>query len=177
MPLVAPGGACHTFAHRLQGANVDMANLLTLTISYPLVKLARGECLVEEGEADGALFVLSSGQLSVERDGVQIAEIGEPGALVGEMSVLLGIDHSATVRTLSPVEARRIDDGLAFLERSPLAALHVATVACQRLNATSGLLAELRRDAQGSRESGFFERLFGTVSGQSRPPQRIITHE
>lgn len=159
------------------GGRSSMANLLTLTTNYPSVSLKKGDTLVEEGEADGMLYVLASGELAVERDGVEIARITEPGALVGEMSVLLGIDHSATVRALSPVEARQIDDGIDFLERSPLAALHVATIACQRLDATSGLLAELRREAQGSREVGLLERLFGAVNSTPRAPQRIISHE
>lgn len=154
-----------------------MANLLTLAMAYPLVRFANGEALVTEGEAEGALYVLASGELVVERDGVEIARITEPGALVGEMSVLLGIDHSANVRALGPVEARHIDDGLAFLERSPLAALHVATIACERLNATSALLAELRNGAENSRETGFFERLFGTVSGTPKSTSRLPTHE
>lgn len=146
-------------------------------MAYPLVRFRNGETLVVEGEADGALHVLASGELVVEREGVEIARITEPGALVGEMSVLLGIDHSANVRALGPVETRHIDDGLAFLERNPLAALHVATIACERLNATSALLAELRSGAQNSRETGFFERLFGTVSGIPRAPSRLPSHE
>ena len=70
-----------------------MANLLALTIAYPTQKLERGDRLIEAGEARGELFVLASGRLVVERDGVEIARITEPGTLVGEMSVLLGTYH------------------------------------------------------------------------------------
>lgn len=78
------------------------------------------------------------------------------------MSVLLGADHSATVTALGPVEVRYIEDGLRWLEQSPVAALHVATLACQRLDATSALLVELKK---GGREESFLERLFGTITG------------
>lgn len=147
-----------------------MANLLTLTTAYPTRSLPAGGVLVEAGEADGALYVLAKGRLSVVRDGVEIARIEDAGALIGEMSVLLGKDHTATVTAITPVEVKLIEDGIGWLERTPLAALHVATVACQRLDATSALLAELRRDGSKPAEPGFFERLFGAVSGESRSP-------
>jgi len=142
-----------------------MANLLTLTNAYPTLGLAAGDKLIEAGEARGEIYLLVSGTLKVERDGVEIARITEPGALIGEMSVLLGIDHSATVTALTPVEVRHIEDGLRWLETSPIAALHVATLACQRLDATSALLVELRKGAREGRENSFLERLFGAVTG------------
>lgn len=142
-----------------------MANLLTLTNSAPTRSLKPGDKLIEAGEAGGELFVLVSGKLAVERDGIEIARISDPGALIGEMSVLLGVDHSATVKALIPVEVRTIEDGIRWLESTPIAALHVATLACQRLDATSALLVELRKGAEGNREAGFLERLFGAVTG------------
>ena len=142
-----------------------MANLLTLTNAQPTRSLKAGEKLIEAGEAGGELFVLVSGTLAVERDGVEIARIADPGALIGEMSVLLGVDHSATVRALTPVDVRLIEDGIHWLESTPIAALHVATLACQRLDATSAVLVELRKEGEGNREAGFLERLFGAVTG------------
>jgi CRP/FNR family cyclic AMP-dependent transcriptional regulator len=140
-----------------------MANLLTLTNAQPTRSLQPGDKLIEAGEAGGELFVLVSGKLAVERDGIEIARIGDPGALIGEMSVLLGVDHSATVKALTPVEVRLIEDGIRWLETHPIAALHVATLACQRLDATSALLVEMRKGE--GREQGFLERLFGAVTG------------
>ena len=75
-----------------------MASLVTLTFSQPTRSLAAGEVLVREGDPGGDLYVLESGKLTVERDGVTIAAITEAGALVGEMSVLTGRKNSATVK-------------------------------------------------------------------------------
>jgi CRP/FNR family cyclic AMP-dependent transcriptional regulator len=147
-----------------------MANILTLTRGQPQRALVRGEVLIDEGEASGELYVLESGKLVVERDGVAIATIDEAGALIGEMSVLLGIDHSATVRAELPSTVRVIEDGIPFLERTPLMALHVATLACARLDRTSALLVELRKEAEGKEsEQGLLGRIFSSLSA---PPPR-----
>jgi CRP-like cAMP-binding protein len=141
-----------------------MANLLTLTMSYPVLSLRPGDKLIEAGEARGEMFVLMNGHLKVSRDGVEIARLIEPGTLVGEMSVLLGTDHTADVSAITEVEVRHIEDGWRWLESSPIVALHIATMACQRLDATSRMLVELRKEG---REGSFLERLFGAVTGAS----------
>lgn len=142
-----------------------MADILSLlTKSHPSRQLGKGEALVEAGDATGELYVLVSGRLSVIRDGVEIAQITEPGALIGEMGVLLGIDASATVRAVAPTEVKVIEDAIRFLEVTPSVALHVATLACARLNATSATLAQMRKEAAGKPEQGFIERLFGAVN-------------
>ena len=141
-----------------------MVNILPLAKSHPVRSLAAGETLIEAGEAGGELYVLQSGKLSVIRDGIQIATIGEPGALIGEMSVLLGVDHSATVRAIGAAEVRVIENGIGFLEATPIVALHVATLACQRLDATSALVVQLRKQG-ATAEPGILERIFGAITG------------
>jgi len=147
-----------------------VASLLTLTQSQPVRRLAAGDYLIEAGEAGGELFVLEAGRLVVLREGVEIAVIDEPGALIGEMSVLLGVDHSASVRAEQPSSVRVIEDAIPFLERSPLIALEVATLACQRLEATSALVVELRRElAAEPAHQGLITRIFSSLAG---PPPR-----
>ena len=56
-----------------------MATLLTLTYSQPTLTLAPGGVLIKEGDPGGDLYVLESGRLSVERDGVTLATISAAG--------------------------------------------------------------------------------------------------
>ena len=117
------------------------------------------------------------GSLIVERDGVKIATIDEPGALIGEMSVLLGVDHSATVRAEMHSTVRVIDDAIPFLERNPLMALHVATLACERLDRTSALVVQLRKESEASgAEQGLLGRIFSSLTAPA-PKGRIAAHE
>ena len=137
-----------------------MATLLTLTYSQPSKTLAPGEVLIKEGDPGGDLYVLESGALSVERNGVKLASITAQGALVGEMSVLLGTESTATVKAEKATTVRVVADALAYLERQPLVALRVAMLLSQRLDATSALLVELSKsNPQNSAEQTIFSRL------------------
>lgn len=129
-----------------------MASLVTLTYSQPTRTLADGELLVAEGDPGGVLYVLESGRLTVERKGSPIARLDEPGTLVGEMSVLTGARVSATVRAHGEAVVRVIKDPLRFISREPEVAVHIATVLAHRLNATSAVLADVRRESGASPE-------------------------
>ena len=141
-----------------------MASLLTLTFSQPTKNLAAGEVLITEGDPGGDLYVLESGRLTVSRDGVTLATITAQGALIGEMSVLLGTENTATVTAEKASTVRVVKDALAFLERQPLVALRVAMLLSQRLDATSALLVELQKENKGRpAEAGIFGRLMSAL--------------
>jgi CRP/FNR family transcriptional regulator, cyclic AMP receptor protein len=42
----------------------------------------------------------------VLREDTQVTVLDEPGSMVGEMSVLLGVPHTATARTLGAAKVR-----------------------------------------------------------------------
>lgn len=110
-------------------------------------------------------YVLDSGMLSVERDGVKIATIDQFDALIGEMSLLLGKPHSATVRAQSPARVRVVRDAMVVLERHPLITLRLATLLCQRLDSTSALLAGLSHEPEAKAEHGLLGRIRATLMG------------
>ena len=63
----------------------------------PLVEVRAGDAVVSQGGPSGGVWVLLSGALQVLKGDVAVNTITKPGAIVGEMSVLLGTDHGATV--------------------------------------------------------------------------------
>lgn len=141
-----------------------MADLLTLTADQPLRRLLPGEVLVTEGQSSGVLFVLVSGRLTVERGGVAIATVADPGSLIGEMSVLMRRPYSATVRADRESMVRVVADAVDYLERQPAVALHVATILSHRLDATSALVVSLTRDATApAAEKSLLDRIFATI--------------
>ena len=125
-----------------------MRELLALSEGLPLREVEPGHVLVREGERSGALYVLERGALTVARAGVTIAVISTPGSLVGEVAVLVGGDHSATVTATIPSAVRVAEDGEAFLCSSPEVLLLVAREVAQRLQGLVGYVVELK--VQGS---------------------------
>ena len=111
-----------------------------------------GAVLIKEGGDDRKLFVLIEGQVEVLRSQTQVSYIDEPGSIFGEMSVLLGMPYSATVKALSNVKAYVIDDPMAFLGSQPQIALELAALLARRLYYTTSYLVDLQQQAAGRRE-------------------------
>ena len=126
--------------------------MLDLSAHLPEVHLPAGEVVVGEGGSAGAIWVLVSGALEVRKSDVAVNTLTHPGALIGEMSVLLGIDHSATVTATQPSVLRHAADGDAFLKSDPVIATLVAIGLAERLRFVTTYLADLRnqyRDIPG----------------------------
>ncbi len=63
-----------------------------------MVTIEPDTILIEQDVDPEALYVLVEGSLVIERDGIAFARIDSPGAVVGEMSAVLGGPATATVR-------------------------------------------------------------------------------
>ena len=111
-----------------------------------------GAILLEEGAEDHKLFVLIEGQVEVLRKGTQVSYVDEPGSLFGEMSVLLDMPYSATVKALSSVKAYVIDDPIGFLGSQAEIALELASLLARRLYYTTSYLVDLQQQTAGRRE-------------------------
>jgi CRP/FNR family cyclic AMP-dependent transcriptional regulator len=127
-----------------------VTDLLQLSARLPLVSTTAGELLIEEGSPPGRMLVLVSGSVTVERDGVPLARVDTPGAVFGEMSVVLGNPATATVRAASPVQVRVVEDPLTFLVEHPGAALAVLRTTASRLDGMTRYLADVKAQLAGS---------------------------
>lgn len=99
--------------------------------------------VLHEGSKTGHLFVLLEGRLEVVKGDNVVAVLSEPGAMLGEMSVLLDQPHSATVRAAADSVVYEFDDAAAFLRNQPAVALLIARLLAQRLNVATTYLADL----------------------------------
>ena len=111
-----------------------------------------GTVLIEEGGTEHKLFVLIEGQVEVLRKDTQVSYVDEPGSLFGEMSVLLDMPYSATVKALSDIKAYVIDDPIAFLGSKAEISLELAALLARRLYYTTSYLVDLQQQAAGRRE-------------------------
>jgi CRP-like cAMP-binding protein len=108
-----------------------------------------GTTVIHEGGTTGHLFVLIAGRLEVIKGDTIVASITEPGAMVGEMSVLLDQPHTATVRAASDSTVYEFGDAAAFLRDQPAVALLIARLLAQRLNVANTYLADIMHQYAG----------------------------
>jgi CRP/FNR family cyclic AMP-dependent transcriptional regulator len=111
--------------------------------------LTAGATVIREGETTGHLYILIEGRLEVVKGDTVVAIITEPGAVLGEMSVLLDQPHTATVRAASDSTIYEFGDAASFLHEQPAVALLVARLLAQRLNVATTYLADIMKQYAG----------------------------
>jgi CRP/FNR family cyclic AMP-dependent transcriptional regulator len=111
--------------------------------------LPAGTVLLKQGTRSGKLYILLEGRVEVRREDTLVAVADEPGALFGEMSALLDVDHTANVVAVTPVTVYEFKDAARFLQSDPQVALTVARKLAQRLNTVTTYLVDLKRQYAG----------------------------
>ena len=115
--------------------------------ALPIVTYQAGENVLTAGSRTGRLLLLKQGAVVVVKESVEIAKVSEPGAVFGELSVLLDRPHSADVRALETSQFH-VADATALLLQDPLVLLYVATVLARRFDAADQALIELKKQMQ-----------------------------
>src|SRR3954451_12649963 len=78
-------------------------------------QVAAGTLIVAEGGTTGHLYVLMQGKLEVLKGEMVVATVTEPGAVLGEMSVLLGQPHNGNAGACSDCALYEFEDAASFL--------------------------------------------------------------
>lgn len=141
-----------------------MEDILSWFDGMPQVAFEPGEVMLPEGERLGKILVLIDGEVEIVRRDTNVTHIDEPGAIFGEMSVLLDMPHSATVTAMSPVHAYAVDNALDFMHANPTVSLHLASLLARRLYYTTSYLVDLQQQAAGKREDlDVIDRILATL--------------
>jgi CRP/FNR family cyclic AMP-dependent transcriptional regulator len=122
-----------------------MEELLTLAHGFPQRSVAPGVALLTDGESVGTLYVLLEGALRVEKAGQLIASVSEPGACVGEMSLLLGVPATADVVASEESVLAVIENAPAMLEQNADLPLALARLLAARLHVMTTYLADIKQ--------------------------------
>lgn len=122
-----------------------MEELLALAQGLPHRSFEPGDVLISDGDAVVGLFVLLDGALRIEKGGVAIASVSEPGACVGEMSLLLGVPATADVVAHERSELAVIENAPAMLESEARLPLALARLLAVRLQVMTTYLADIKQ--------------------------------
>lgn len=109
----------------------------------PTESFEPGTVLFAEGKKSGVLCILIEGKVEIVKGDFQVNIVSEPGAVFGEMSILLNIPHTATVRALTHCQVYFIKDGEAFLRSNKDVAYDFLKIVAQRLHGVTSHLADL----------------------------------
>lgn len=121
-----------------------MVAILDICAALPGLALSAGSPVIEQGKKRGSLFVLVEGSVTVERDGVTLARLDQPGTIFGEMSSLLDQPAATTVRTTVDSTFLVAERGAEFLAATPEAVIEVARALAQRIELLTGYLADVK---------------------------------
>jgi CRP/FNR family transcriptional regulator, cyclic AMP receptor protein len=125
----------------------DKAAFQNSLASLPLVTYQAGETVIVGGSKTDQLLILKTGNVAIVKGETEIAKVAEPGAVFGELSVLLDQPHTADVHALETSQFH-IANATALLAQNPIAALYVATVLAHRLDGANHVLIQLKNQLQ-----------------------------
>jgi len=115
--------------------------------ALPVVTYQAGETVITEGSRTGRLLILGKGAVAIVKEDTEIAKVAEPGAVFGELSILLDQPHTADVRTLETSQFHVANAAFLFTQ-DPIAVLYVAIVLARRLDGANHNLIQLKSQLQ-----------------------------
>jgi CRP/FNR family cyclic AMP-dependent transcriptional regulator len=121
-----------------------MRTVLSFCHELPERLFGPGEVLLEENGRDGILYVLIEGEVEVLKGKTQVNTQSEPGAIFGELAVLLDIPHTATVKAVSPSRTYVIEYAGDFLQSHPDLTFQLAKLLAKRLSSITTYLVDLK---------------------------------
>jgi CRP-like cAMP-binding protein len=126
---------------------LESATVRARFATLPLEAFEAGATVLAAGSTTGRLLVLEEGLVEVVRDGMRLAELGEPGTMFGELALLLGRPHTCDVLALEP-STFRVADAAGLLRDDPGMALYLAALLARRLDLANHALVEVRRQLE-----------------------------
>jgi CRP/FNR family transcriptional regulator, cyclic AMP receptor protein len=147
-----------------------VSELAEWAMSLPQVVYGDGAVIFREGERHEELLILERGAVRVTTGGLQVAIVDQPGAFLGEMSVLLSGVGGASVTAIGESAFRRSDDPLALMRAEPEVAIAIATAVARRLGLVTGYLSDLQRQyADRSDHLGVIAEVLQSLTQNRKP--------
>ncbi|HSZ76317.1 MAG TPA: cyclic nucleotide-binding domain-containing protein [Chthoniobacterales bacterium] len=160
----------------LLALTLHMSSILELIEGGEVRQFETGQVVIDQGDRTNLLFFLIEGAVEVIKDGVTVATSSQPGAVFGELSALLGGNHTATVRALKPCSFHVVGNPREFLKASPIVCLHVCELVARRLDALNKYLVDVRQQFQGHEHLGMVDDVLETLMHR-HPVNRMKTNE
>ena len=123
--------------HRATPLNSEEPASQSSVAALPLVTYQVGETVIADGSKNARLLILKKGAVAIVKEDTEIATVTEPGAVFGELSILLDQPNKVDVRALETSQFY-VADGDVLLTQNPII-MHVATVLARQLDNANDL--------------------------------------
>ncbi len=140
-----------------------------------------GQLVIRQGEQTGALYFLIEGAVEVLKDDVRVATASEPGLVFGELAILLGGAHTASVRAVKPCAFYIVEQPRELLKSSPALCLHISELLARRLDTLTKYLVDVKHQFEGHDHIGMVDEVLEALlhrqpSTRVRPKESTIRH-
>ncbi len=126
-----------------------MKSALSLCQGLPERTFQQGDILMTEGGRDKLIYVLIEGAVDIYKRDVLVSSQFDPGAIYGELAVLLDVPHTATVKAATNCRTYLVEDANEFLRSHPDLSFQLASLLARKLNSITTYLADLKHQFQG----------------------------
>lgn len=106
------------------------------------------KAILNEGGRSNKIYILIEGEVVIEKEGVEVNTVSEPGSIFGEMSILLNMPHMATVKTTSESRFYVAEDGMGFLKSDMKIAFSISRLLATRLHGVTTYLVDIKNQYQ-----------------------------
>lgn len=142
----------------------DKAAFQNSLATLPLVTYRPGETVIVDGSRTGRLLILRKGTVAIMKGDTEIAKVAEPGAVFGELSVLLDQPHTADVVALETSQLHTAN-AAGLLTQNPMAVLYVAMVLAHQLDAANHALIELKNQLHAGESHNLVANTVSKIEG------------
>jgi CRP/FNR family transcriptional regulator, cyclic AMP receptor protein len=122
----------------------NVQSVLEICAGLPERCFATAEVVLEEDKKTGLLYILAEGRVEILKRDTRVGTISHPGAIFGDIAILLNQSHSATVRCLAPSRFYVIEDPAGFLVAHPALSLALARGLAERLDSLTRYLVDVK---------------------------------
>ncbi len=138
----------------------------------PVQKVAAGECIIAQGASTGHLFILIEGKVEIVKDEKSVAVSGQPGDIFGDISALLGIPHTTSVKAVRESSFYVVEEARPFLEQNPTVCMHLCELLARRLVSVTDYLVNLKHQFTGHDHLGLVDEVLDSLIHR-HPRKRI----
>lgn len=144
-----------------------MRTVLEFCHGFPERFFEPGDVLLKEQGEDKDLFILIEGEVEILKGDTQVNVQSEPGAIFGELAVLLDIPHTATVKAVSKSRVYWVEEAEDFLRSHSDLSFQLAKLLAIKLNSITTYLVDLKNQYEDRQDHlGMVDEVLETLLNQ-----------